>query len=272
MFDFLRAIGLEPREWTQVLAEAIKETGSGAPYIGDILDVAFRKAWAAVVLVTGDDYAKLRVELASEGEADPETKLTPQARPNVIFEAGMAIAKYEDRTILVEIGKLRPWSDIRGRYTIRLDNSPEKKKELVEVLKAVGCAVDDSGTSWLKMSGFFETPLSEQEDRNRQETTIASEESATTEKQLLLAQAKHLKERIVRTIEAGETTLAPDFAIELDRLFLPAYFEWGRRQEIVSIKLEFEALSTAKLRNRVELLNTTLNSVERLIALMEKLR
>ena len=40
LFDFLRAIGLSPIEWS----EAISMTGSASPYIGDVLDAAFRRA------------------------------------------------------------------------------------------------------------------------------------------------------------------------------------------------------------------------------------
>lgn len=40
LFAFLRAIGLEPIEWS----EAITMTGQGSPYIGDVLNVAFGAA------------------------------------------------------------------------------------------------------------------------------------------------------------------------------------------------------------------------------------
>jgi predicted nucleotide-binding protein len=157
MFDFLRSIGLEPIEWGQ----AKHFTGKPSPYIGEILDVAFRKAQAIVVMLTPDDEARLREELHGTDEPDYELNLTPQARPNVLFEAGMAMGHSEDRTVLVEVGNLRPFSDIAGRHTVRLDNSPEKRKELVDCLKAVKCAVDVEGkTDWLT-TGDFTVPLSE---------------------------------------------------------------------------------------------------------------
>jgi hypothetical protein len=55
MFSFLRALSLEPIEWS----EAITYTGSGAPYVGEILDHAFQKAQAVIVLITGDDISKM---------------------------------------------------------------------------------------------------------------------------------------------------------------------------------------------------------------------
>ena len=40
LFAWLRAIGLQPREWTQL----IRATGSGSPFIGEVLDAAGRPA------------------------------------------------------------------------------------------------------------------------------------------------------------------------------------------------------------------------------------
>jgi hypothetical protein len=45
IFTFLRSIGLEPIEWI----EALRMTGQGSPYIGDVLDAAFANAQAVAV-------------------------------------------------------------------------------------------------------------------------------------------------------------------------------------------------------------------------------
>lgn len=97
MFDFLRALELRPLEWSNLVAQ----TGSAAPYVGEILDAAFEWAAAVVVLFTPDEEAKLRDPFLETGDPDYERTLTPQARPNVLFEAGMALGLHPDRTVLV---------------------------------------------------------------------------------------------------------------------------------------------------------------------------
>jgi len=145
IFRFLRAIGLEPLEWETV----VKLTGKASPYIGEVLDAGFAAAQAVVVLLTGDDLASLRPELRGPNESSDETSPTPQARPNVLFESGMAFGRHPDRTVLVQIGSLRRVSDVDGRHLIRVTTGAEWRKQLTERLKAAGCSVNDAGLDWL---------------------------------------------------------------------------------------------------------------------------
>ncbi len=271
MFDFLRAVDLNPREWPQLKAEAMKETKQGLPYVGAIVDTAFKQAQGIVVLLSGDDVARLREEFLRDGDPDYERELTPQARPNVLFEGGMAMGICPEKTIWVQVGQVRPFSDTVGRHVIHLDNSHEKRHQLIQELKAIQCKVDDSGTRWMEVGDFIDEPDSKKRDINWQESTSVLKESSTEGRTVLLTQARHLKKRIQQALEDGDSTLAPDFAVELDRLLLPACFACGYRQEILSIKLEFQALSTAKLNDKLALLKSTLNSVERLVLIMEEL-
>ena len=150
MFNFLRTIGLEPIEWTQ----AVKWTGKGSPPITEILDVAFERAQATVVLMSPDDEARLRPKFQSENDPPHERNLVPQARANVIFEAGMAFGRDFDRTVLVEVGKLRPFTDISGLHTIRLDDSADKRHALAMRLRTAGCQVNLNGTDWHSAGDF----------------------------------------------------------------------------------------------------------------------
>jgi hypothetical protein len=143
MFDFLRAIGLDPIDWSS----AVRLTEKGSPYIGEILDAAFTAARAIVVLMTPDEIAYLRPEYAAPDDpADLEPGAQP--RPNVLFEAGMALGHDADRTILVEVGKVRPFSDVAGRHVIRMDGGAARRKDLANRLETAGCAVDLSHDDW----------------------------------------------------------------------------------------------------------------------------
>ena len=157
LFHFLRSVDLHPLEWT----EAIQSTGKVSPYIGDILDAMFSRANAVVVLFTPDDEARMKEQFRGTNEPPYETELSGQARPNVLFEAGMAMGRYPGRTILVELGALRPFSDISGIHVVRLDNNPRTRHDLVQRLRTAGCPVNSEGTDWYS-TGDFEGSVSTQ--------------------------------------------------------------------------------------------------------------
>ncbi|MGW0806258.1 TIR domain-containing protein [Nonomuraea sp. NPDC002799] len=142
LFEFLRSIGLTPIEWSQ----AISMTGNASPYIGEVLDAAFSAAQAVVVLETPDDIAYLHPSLTYP--EDPDCEAQPQPRPNVLFEAGMAMGRHPNRVVIVEFGRVKVFSDIHGRHVIRLDNSPGKRQDLAQRLQIAGCNVDLSGRDW----------------------------------------------------------------------------------------------------------------------------
>lgn len=143
LFQFLRSIGLKPLEWSK----AIAQTGKGSPYIGEVLDAAFGSAQAIIVLQTPDDVAYLHPSLTDDVD-DPETQAQMQPRPNVLFEAGMAMGRDPDRTVIVELGQVKVFSDIHGRHVVRLDNSTGKRQDLAERLRTAGCTVDLTGRDW----------------------------------------------------------------------------------------------------------------------------
>ena len=151
LFAFLRSINLNPIEWRR----AIQLTGKASPYVSEILDAAFREAVAVVVLLSPDDEAKLKAEFIKTNDPPHEKQLSGQARPNVLFEAGMAFGRNPDSTILVQVGEVRPFSDIGGRHVLHLSNSTESRQEFVTKLANAGCNVDSTGTDW-HTEGDFE--------------------------------------------------------------------------------------------------------------------
>jgi len=144
MFAFLRAIGLEPVEFS----EARRFTGNPTPYIGEIIEAAFQHAQAVIVLLTPDDEARLRPDLQRLADPYYEKNLMGQARPNVLFEAGMAFMSHPGRTVIVQIGEVKPFSDIAGKHIIHMDGSTEKRQELANRLIDAKCLVKLSGTDW----------------------------------------------------------------------------------------------------------------------------
>lgn len=150
MFSFLRSIGLRPLEWRK----AIALTKKSSPFVAQILDAAFREAVAIVVLFSPDDKAKLKKEFIKSNDPEYEKVLTGQARPNVLFEAGMAFGRNPDSTVLVQVGDVRPFSDVAGRHLVHLSNSPQSRHELVTKLANAGCNVDTDGIDWHSEGDF----------------------------------------------------------------------------------------------------------------------
>jgi hypothetical protein len=88
-----------------------------------------------------------------------EKALTPQPRPNVLFEAGMALGKYPERTVLVSIGSYRKFSDIDGRHIVRLSNEVASRQTLADRLSSAGCAVVTAHKSDWHTRGEFESAI-----------------------------------------------------------------------------------------------------------------
>lgn len=150
-FSFLRALRLEPLEWEQ----AVALTQQASPTILEVVKAGFEAAQCIVVLMTGDDVARLRPELGNE-------PLLNQPRPNVLFEAGWAIGiAGNERTILLRFGDLRELSDLSGVNMLEIDNSPTKRTAFVQRLRTAGCEIKDVGSDYLRpeVAGDFELML-----------------------------------------------------------------------------------------------------------------
>lgn len=156
MFELLRSAKLHPLEWS----EAIDHTGVPNPFIGDVLDQAFEHAVAVVVILSADDLARLKPGYILPHDDLHEREETGQPRPNVLFEAGMAMGRNAHRTVLVEVEKVRPFSDIAGRHLLRFDGSTSSRRDLLLRLQAAGCRVDLTGGGWRKAGKFANLTVS----------------------------------------------------------------------------------------------------------------
>jgi predicted nucleotide-binding protein len=153
MFVFLRALGLNPMEWGHAV-----ETAKGAnPYVGDILDAAMEKVQAVVVLFSPDEFAQLKEHFCGRDEKKTEGALQGQPRPNVLFEAGLALGAHPNKTLLVQVGKVRGFSDIAGKHLVRLTNDVGKRNEVANRLQQIGCVVNKVGNDWMTEGNFEPT-------------------------------------------------------------------------------------------------------------------
>ena len=150
MFALLRRLDLHPLEWEDL----VRATGKATPYLGEVVGNAPSQAQAALVLLTPDDEAKLHPRLLGEHEPDYETQLTCQPRQNVLIELGMVLMAYPERTLIVEVGRLRHVSDTAGLNVIRFDGTAVALGKIVERLKQAGCQVNDTGSDWRDTSPF----------------------------------------------------------------------------------------------------------------------
>jgi predicted nucleotide-binding protein len=159
MFDFLKSLDLKPMSWTQ----GISQTKIANPSVRQIVDALFAKAVAVVVLLTPDDEAQLKPKFRKKNEPAHEVQLTGQARPNVLFEAGMAMSSHPEQTVMTQIGNVKPFTDVGGIHITHLNNSLDTRRELATKLKNAKCQIDMDDDKW-RTAGDFE--LGEEEDTN----------------------------------------------------------------------------------------------------------
>lgn len=144
LFGWLRAIGLQPREWNQLIGAS----GSASPFIGNVLEKALQDVQAVIAFFTPDEY----VIAAAPGDHGTGRL---QARPNVLIEAGMALITHPTRTIIAVLGTQELPSDLAGRHYIRLSHTAvEPLHDLAARLHDAGCDTDITGSDWLNPARF----------------------------------------------------------------------------------------------------------------------
>src|SRR5258708_9403700 len=146
LFDWLRTIGLQPQEWSQL----VRASGNASPYIGQVLDAAFRDAQAVVAFFTPDEHV-----VARTAPPEDQNAWRLQARPNVLIEAGMALITHPERTVLAVLGHQELPSDLAGRHYIRLSPiAVEPLHDLAGRLQAAGCVTDTTAPPRLYPARF----------------------------------------------------------------------------------------------------------------------
>ncbi|GLW94784.1 TIR domain-containing protein [Actinokineospora globicatena] len=154
MKQFLRSLGLAIVEREHI----VNHLGTPNPYVGDIVREGFEIADAVVVLFTPDEVVSLRPDLVSDSDSELERAPQAQSCPDVYYEAGIADTVDRRRTVLVEVGRVKPFGDAAGRHVVRFDGTPSKRATLAGRLKTAGLPINTSGQDWLT-DGDFEPRL-----------------------------------------------------------------------------------------------------------------
>jgi predicted nucleotide-binding protein len=153
MYAFLEDLDLQP-----VTKEAaVNWSGEASPFADRIIDAAFNHAQAVIVLFTGDDRARRRSSLRKRNEEADGKTFWFQPRQDQTFEAGYAFGRSPERTILIQVGRVRLFSDIDGRYIPNFTGRESERRDLINRLKNAGCLVNDNGDAW-RSAGNFTPP------------------------------------------------------------------------------------------------------------------
>jgi predicted nucleotide-binding protein len=155
MYEFLGALGLKAQEWGHAIRAARGRGGN--PYVNDAVTKIMDQAQAIVVLLTPDDEVKLKAQFVVPSERLAESTARGQARPNVIFETGIAIGAHHKKTVIVQAGDVKQFTDIGGMHILRMTGSDSSRHQLANRLRDLGCTIDTDGDHWLRAGDFQPT-------------------------------------------------------------------------------------------------------------------
>lgn len=156
VYQVIRSLGLTVLEWNDAVKKASKNDPN--PVVSDIVHKVMEDAGALVVLFSPDDEVKLKDHFCGKEEKHSEGKLRGQARPNVLFESGLALGLHPRKTLLVQVGDIKPFSDVGGKHIIRLRDSIQSRNEFANKLEGILGAVNKTGNDWQKVGRLESTP------------------------------------------------------------------------------------------------------------------
>ncbi len=186
MINFLRSLALDPWDFDR----AVTSVPDGAPHIEDVLKWAFEYTWCVIVLITGDDEARLREDFWDINEKNDEKEIRRQPRMNVVFEAGRALALNKRSTIFVQLGDCKGFSDIAGRIIHHFNGTSEERNKLKEVLRTADCNIQESG-NWLSAGNF--DFIAQRKQGQEKAPTESEGELTAEEKELIITSGKEGK-------------------------------------------------------------------------------
>lgn len=153
---FLRSLGLEP-----VWFRDVRKNMGGTAHVIKVVERGMAEAHGVLALVTPDEFSVLRPSMRKPGESG-EIVERWQARPNVLFEAGMAYMRDPDRVAFVLFGEVKLFTDTSGMclFWPNNDHGPDSYRAQLRDLLGGGmqCAINDKH-DWMT-SGDFNTVIS----------------------------------------------------------------------------------------------------------------
>ena len=148
---FLSSLGLVPRFFDDVRADM-----DGTARIADVVDRGMDEAHAVIALFTPDEHCELAERLRRPGHDGPSDAKRWQARPNVLFEAGVAYGKDRSRVLFVVLGSASLFTDASDMLHFRLTNDESERAKLRRTLggTTVGCVIDETSDAWKRIGDF----------------------------------------------------------------------------------------------------------------------
>ena len=144
---FLQAIGLQ-----ELSFETVASALGPNPFIADIVVKGIEMADAVIALFTPDEQAVLYDPRTGRCLGDRHDDSRWQARPNVIFEAGVAFGTKKSEVVLAVLGAdVRLFSDIGGVHFVRLD-APGGKQNLYDRLSTILGELRPTTADWATSS------------------------------------------------------------------------------------------------------------------------
>jgi predicted nucleotide-binding protein len=145
---YLRALGLEPINFGELRGKM-----KGTPTVADIISRGMEEAQGVLALFTGDEWAVLRPEHRQDHDRGAQLSRW-QARPNVLFEAGMAFGRDRERVVFVLLGQVELFTDVEGIHVLRPNNDASGARDILRrTLSSMGCAINDS-SQWMTEGDF----------------------------------------------------------------------------------------------------------------------
>jgi len=146
LVEFLNSVDLSVNTWDGLTNTA----PDGTPTIEENFLRGIQQSQAIIVVLTGDEDVRLRERFRIDGDAEAGV----QSRPNVFYEAGIAIALRPQATIMLSFGEVRKFSDVAGRYIMKFKGSEADRQNLVSRLKNCGCSVKTEDPRFLRQGTF----------------------------------------------------------------------------------------------------------------------